>query len=41
MGYVREGSVIGEPIEYKEEETHRSLKARQVSMIAIGGAIGE
>lgn len=24
-----------------EQETHRSLKGRQISMIAIGGAIGE
>lgn len=28
----------GEP---QQEETHRSLKPRQISMIAIGGAIGE
>jgi amino acid permease len=27
--------------EPREEETHRSLKPRQISMIAIGGAIGE
>lgn len=27
--------------EQEEEETHRSLKPRQISMIAIGGAIGK
>jgi amino acid transporter len=32
---------VGEPVEPREEETHRSLKPRQISMIAIGGAIGE
>jgi amino acid transporter len=30
-----------EPVLPREEETHRSLKPRQISMIAIGGAIGE
>jgi amino acid transporter len=41
LGYSADAaSVIAEPIEYKEEETHRSLKPRQISMIAIGGAIG-
>lgn len=32
----------GEEVEpkYAEEQTHRSLKPRQISMIAIGGAIG-
>lgn len=30
-----------EVLQPKEEETHRSLKPRQISMIAIGGAIGE
>lgn len=30
---------VGAPV--VEEETHRSLKPRQISMIAIGGAIGE
>jgi amino acid transporter len=42
LGYTLQdaASVVAEPIEYKEEETHRSLKPRQISMIAIGGAIG-
>lgn len=31
----------GEPIVPREEETIRALKPRQISMIAIGGAIGE
>jgi hypothetical protein len=35
------GDYGGEAIEPREEETHRSLKPRQISMIAIGGAIGE
>jgi len=30
----------GEDVYPREEETHRSLKPRQISMIAIGGAIG-
>ncbi|WRT67563.1 uncharacterized protein IL334_004535 [Kwoniella shivajii] len=30
----------GEEIQPREEETHRALKSRQISMIAIGGAIG-
>ncbi|KAK6908424.1 amino acid transporter [Kwoniella mangroviensis CBS 10435] len=30
----------GEEIRPREEETHRELKSRQISMIAIGGAIG-
>lgn len=34
------GDYGGENIQPKEEETHRSLKPRQISMIAIGGAIG-
>lgn len=32
---------VGGPVAAQEEETHRSLKPRQISMIAIGGAIGE
>lgn len=31
---------VGAPDRF-QEETHRSLKPRQISMIAIGGAIGE
>lgn len=31
---------VGAPV-HQGEETHRSLKPRQISMIAIGGAIGE
>lgn len=31
---------VEEHVQPKEEETHRSLKPRQISMIAIGGAIG-
>lgn len=27
--------------EHKDESLHRGLKARQISMIAIGGAVGE
>ena len=30
----------GEGVQPREEETHRALKPRQISMIAIGGAIG-
>jgi len=40
-GDTLEGSYVGEPIQPIEEETHRALKPRQISMIAIGGAIGE
>ncbi|ORY35551.1 putative amino acid transporter [Naematelia encephala] len=36
---LSEGVYVSEP-EPREEETHRSLKPRQISMIAIGGAIG-
>jgi hypothetical protein len=36
-GYAQE-EIVEAP---REEETHRSLKPRQISMIAIGGAIGE
>lgn len=32
---------VGGPVASQEEETHRSLKPRQISMIAIGGAIGK
>lgn len=38
--HVPGDTYVGEPVEYKEEETHRALKPRQISMIAIGGAIG-
>lgn len=31
------GEYGGEDIQPREEETHRSLKPRQISMIAIGG----
>lgn len=37
-----EGTYVGaDGIEPREEETHRALKPRQISMIAIGGAIGQ
>ena len=36
-----EGVYVGaDGMEPREEETHRALKPRQISMIAIGGAIG-
>jgi amino acid permease len=31
---------VGESVEFDEAETKRELKPRQISMIAIGGAIG-
>jgi len=32
---------VDEPVQPREQETLRALKPRQISMIAIGGAIGE
>jgi len=37
---VKERSFDGEPPKNKEEVLHRGLNARQISMIAIGGAVG-
>ncbi|WWC88924.1 uncharacterized protein L201_003839 [Kwoniella dendrophila CBS 6074] len=39
-GDTYDGAVGGEDIQPREEETIRALKSRQISMIAIGGAIG-
>ncbi|WVF69395.1 hypothetical protein IAT40_004171 [Kwoniella sp. CBS 6097] len=39
-GYNNNGYGGGEEVLPREEETHRALKSRQISMIAIGGAIG-
>jgi amino acid transporter len=38
--YDDETHVTGEAVEPVEHQTHRALKPRQISMIAIGGAIG-
>lgn len=37
---VEVDGVGGESVQPREEETHRALKPRQISMIALGGAIG-
>ncbi|WWC68267.1 uncharacterized protein I206_102190 [Kwoniella pini CBS 10737] len=37
---VYTGAADWEAVEARQEETHRALKSRQISMIAIGGAVG-
>lgn len=36
----RDVQIYSDP-EHKDESLHRGLKARQISMIAIGGAVGK
>ena len=39
-GDVHDIQIYADP-EHKDESLHRGLKARQISMIAIGGAVGK
>jgi len=37
---VGDVQILSDP-DHKDESLHRGLKARQISMIAIGGAVGK
>lgn len=39
-GVVAEPAFSGEPAKARDETLHRGLNSRQISMIAIGGAVG-